>query len=129
MSAASRERILIVEDDANTRRSLEILLTKAGYEAVPAANGAEAVRIWRDFGGDLVILDLFMPEKDGIETIVELRALSPGIRVIAMSGGGEKKRLDVLGHARLLGAVLTIEKPFSNAAMMTMVERALKGVH
>lgn len=129
MSAASGERILIVEDDANTRRSLEILLTKAGYEAVPAANGAEAVRIWRDFGGDLVILDLFMPEKDGIETIVELRALSPGVRVIAMSGGGEKKRLDVLGHTKLLGAVLTIEKPFAPAEMMQMVERALRGVH
>jgi len=127
MSAVSGQRILVVDDDANARRSLEVLLTKAGYEVRQARNGSEALRLWRDYGGDLVILDLFMPEKDGIETILELRAHSPSIRIIAMSGGGDKKRLDVLGHAKLLGAVLTIEKPFTSAAMMAMVDRALQG--
>jgi DNA-binding response OmpR family regulator len=68
-----------------------------------------------------------MPEKDGIETILELRAHSPGVRIIAMSGGGDKGRLDVLGHAKLLGAVLTIEKPFTSAEMMAMVDRTLRG--
>lgn len=123
------QRILVVDDDADTRRSLEILLTKAGYEVAQARNGSEAVRLWQDFGGDLVITDLFMDQKDGIEVILELRAHSPGIRIIAMSGGGDKKRVDVLGHAKLIGAVLTIAKPFSQAEMITMVGRALKGVH
>jgi len=123
------QRILVVDDDANTRRSLEILLTKAGYEVVQAQNGSEAVRLWPDLGADLVITDLFMDQKDGIETIIELRAHSPGIRIIAMSGGVDRKRLDVLGHAKLIGAVLTIEKPFSQAEMIAMVGRALKDVH
>lgn len=129
MSAGQGQRILIVDDDPSIRDSLEILLNRAGYGVIQARNGSEAVRLWRDLGGDLVILDLFMPEKDGIETILELRAHNPGIRIIAMSGGGEKKRLEVLGHAKLLGAVLTIEKPFTPAEMMAMVGRALKGLH
>jgi DNA-binding NtrC family response regulator len=123
------QRVLVVDDDASTRDSLKILLNRAGYEVIQATNGSEAVRLWRDLGGDLVITDLFMDQKDGIETILELRAYSPGIRIIAMSGGGHKKRVDVLGHAKLLGAVLTIEKPFTQAQMIAMVDRALKGVH
>lgn len=122
------QRILVVDDDAGTRDSLAILLTRAGYEVIQAHNGSEAVRLWGEVGGDLVITDLFMDQKDGIETILELRASNPGIRIIAMSGGGHEKRLEVLGEAKLLGAVLTIEKPFTQAQMMAMVDRALRGV-
>ena len=123
------QRILVVDDDAGIRRTLTILLTKAGYEVAQAADGSEAIRLWRDHGGDLVITDLHMPEKDGIQTIIELLSHSPGVRIIAMSGGGQTKRLDLLGNASLLGAVLTIEKPFTIAEMMAVVHRALKPVH
>ncbi len=68
-----------------------------------------------------------MPEKDGIETTVELRAYSPNIPIIAMSGGGASTRLDVLESARLLGAVATIEKPFDKQALMELVARSLIG--
>jgi DNA-binding NtrC family response regulator len=123
------QRILVVDDDASIRRALTILLSKAGYEVAQAADGSEAVRLWRDRGGDLVITDLHMPEKDGIETIIELLSHSPGIRIIAMSGGGQTKRLDLLGNASLLGAVLTIEKPFTIGEMMALVGRALNPTH
>jgi DNA-binding NtrC family response regulator len=129
MTVGVKRRILVVDDDESTRRSLEILLTKAGYEVIQARNGSEALRVWRDHGGDLVILDLLMPEKGGIETIIELQAYSPGIRIIAMSGGGDAKRFDLLGDAGMLGAMLTIRKPFSPAEMMAMVDRALNGLH
>jgi DNA-binding NtrC family response regulator len=129
MTPATPQRILIVDDDASIRRTLNILLTKAGYEVIQASDGSEAVRLWRDRGGDLVITDLHMPRKDGIETIIELLSHSPGIRIIAMSGGGQTKRLDLLGNMALLGTVLTIEKPFTLAEMMAMVGRALKPVH
>ncbi len=122
----TQPRILVVDDDAGTRASLAQLLTKAGYRVTQASNGSEAVRLWRESGGDLVILDLFMPEKDGIETIVELRAHSPGVLIIAMSGGGEQlNRLDLLGDARLLGAVRTIAKPFAPGELLEAVKRAL----
>jgi DNA-binding NtrC family response regulator len=124
MTVGVKRRILIVDDDASTLRSLEIVLHKAGHEVVQARNGSEAVRLWRELGGDLVILDLLMPEKDGIQTIVELQAHTPGVRIIAMSGGVDK-RFDLLGDAGMLGAVLTIRKPFSAAEMMALVDRAL----
>ena len=126
MTTGQAQRIMVVDDDASIRRTLQILLSKAGYEVMQARDGLEAVRLWRDRGGDLVITDLHMPEKDGIETIIELLSYSPGIRIIAMSGGGQTKRLDLLGNMALLGTVLTIEKPFTLTEMMTMVSRALK---
>lgn len=125
MTAARRQRILVVDDDASIRRSLQLLLSKEGYEVAEANNGMEAVRLWRDRGADLIILDLLMPEKDGIETIIELLAQSPGARIIALSGGGTTQRLDLLGDAKLLGALLTIEKPFTLAEMIAKVRQAL----
>jgi DNA-binding NtrC family response regulator len=122
-------RIMVVDDDASIRRTLTLMLTRAGFEVVQAADGAEAVRIWRQQGGDLVITDLHMPRKDGIETIVELLCFSPGLPIIAMSGGGQTKRLDLLGNVALLRTVLTIEKPFTIDEMMATVQRALGPLH
>lgn len=127
MTTASGQRILVVDDDPGIRRALHILLSRAGYRVTQARDGMEALRLWRDAGGDLVITDLHMPEKDGIEMIVELLSHTPGIRIIAMSGGGQTRRLDLLGNATMLGAVHTIEKPFTLNEMMTTVRRALAG--
>jgi DNA-binding NtrC family response regulator len=118
---------MVVDDDPGIRRALHILLSRSGYQVTQARDGAEALRLWRDTGGDLVITDLHMPEKDGIEMIVELLSHTPGIRIIAMSGGGQTRRLDLLGNATMLGAVLTIEKPFTLSEMMSMVRQALGG--
>ncbi len=125
MNMATGQRIMIVDDDPGIRRALHILLSRSGYHVTQARDGMEALRMWRETGGDLVITDLHMPEKDGIEMIVELLSYTPGIRIIAMSGGGQTKRLDLLGNATLLGAVHTIEKPFTLNEMMIMVRRAL----
>jgi CheY-like chemotaxis protein len=128
MTNPSGSRILIVDDDPSILRTLQRLLSRAGYQVLEARDGNEAVSLWRDQGADLVITDLHMPKKDGIQTIIELMSHTPGIRIIAMSGGGQTKRLDLLGNASMLG-VLTIEKPFTLLEMMTVVDRALLGVH
>lgn len=120
------QRIMIVDDDPGIRRALQLLLSRAGYRVTQAGDGLEALRLWRDHGGDLVITDLHMPEKNGIETILELLTHTPGVPIIAMSGGGQTKRLDLLGNATLLGAVLTIEKPFTLTDMLALVKRALR---
>jgi DNA-binding response OmpR family regulator len=125
MSGAG-QRIMIVDDDPGIRRTLQLLLSKAGYRVTQARDGLEALRLWRDHGGDLVITDLHMPEKNGIETIVELLTHTPGVPIIAMSGGGQTMRLDLLGSTTLLGTVLTIEKPFTLAEMLALVKRALR---
>ena len=126
MITGAGPRVLIVDDDPGIRRTLHILLSREGYQVTQARDGAEALRLWRDHGSDLVITDLHMPEKNGIETILELLSHSPGIRIIAMSGGGQTKRLDLLSNASMLGAVLTIEKPFTLSEMMNIVRQALK---
>jgi DNA-binding NtrC family response regulator len=126
MTQGTGERIMVVDDDPGIRRTLKLLLSKAGYEVTQASDGQEALRLWRDHGGDLVITDLHMPEKNGIETILELLTHTPNVPIIAMSGGGQTKRLDLLGNATMLGAVLTIEKPFTLNEMLTLVKRALK---
>jgi DNA-binding NtrC family response regulator len=127
MTAEAGRRILIVDDDPGIRRTLHLLLSKSGYQVTQAGDGLEALRLWREHGGDLVITDLHMPEKNGIEMIVELLTHSPGMRIIAMSGGGQTKRLDLLGNATMLGAVFTIEKPFTLPEMLAVVKRALNG--
>lgn len=124
-----RRRIMVVDDDAGIRRSLDILLSRAGHEVLQAANGLEAIQLWRNGGADLVITDLHMPHKDGIQTILELLTQAPGVPIIAMSGGGQTKRLDLLGNVTLLGSVLTIEKPFTLNEMMSVVRRALGPKH
>lgn len=120
------QRIMVVDDDPGVRRSLDTLLTRAGYQVIQAADGTEAITLWRDQGADLVITDLHMPKKDGIQTIVELLTHTPGVPIIAMSGGGQTKRLDLLGNLGLLGRILTIEKPFTLNEMMLVVGEALK---
>jgi DNA-binding NtrC family response regulator len=118
-------RILIIDDEASIRRPLQILLERAGYEVESAPNGAEAVRLWRERPGDLVITDIHMPGKNGLETIFELRRIAPEARILAMSGSGGTDRLDVLGQAALLGAVRTISKPFRLEEMLLAVREAL----
>jgi DNA-binding NtrC family response regulator len=121
--------IMVVDDDAGIRRSLHTLLSRAGHHVIQAADGSEAIRLWQNRRADLVITDLHMPNKDGIQTIVELLTHTPGVPIIAMSGGGQTKRLDLLGNVTLLGRVLTIEKPFTLNEMMNVVSRALGGAH
>jgi DNA-binding response OmpR family regulator len=117
-----------VDDNASLRRLLAAPLARAGHEVIEAADGAEACRICRDVDVDLVILDLFMPVKDGIETMVELRAFAPGIPIIAMSGGGaDASSLDLLNASELLGAALSLKKPFTMDEMLEAVRKVLGG--
>jgi len=118
-------RILIIDDEASIRRPLQVILERAGHEVVSAANGSEAVRLWRHRAGDMVITDIHMPEKNGLEAIIELRQIAPQVRILAMSGGDLNARVDVLGDAALLGAVHTISKPFTLGEMLGAVERVL----
>jgi CheY-like chemotaxis protein len=120
-------RVLVVDDNAGTRRSLTELLSRAGYQVIQAAGGDEAIRVWHGGRVDLVILDLFMPGKDGIETMRELRALAPGIPIIAMSGGWSyHPDLSLLKTAQHLGAFLSLEKPYTAAAMLATVRQAVQ---
>lgn len=118
-------RILLVDDNDQLRRLLARVLDRAGYRVIEARHGGEALAHQRREPADLVITDLIMPEKEGIETILELRQVNPQTRIIAMSGGGRVNATDYLTLAAALGASRTMAKPFSEEELLTAVREAL----
>ncbi len=118
-------RILVIDDEDVVRRLLRAALERAGHEVIEASDGRQALRLQRTTPVQLVITDILMPEKDGIEVIMELRREAPGLKVIAMSGGGRFKQTETLDIAEPLGAIATVRKPFDLAAMLETVQKAL----
>jgi DNA-binding NtrC family response regulator len=117
--------VLIIDDDESLRDALRRTLHKEGYTIVEASDGLQGLKQLKSVPVDLVILDIFMPGKEGLETLREFRRLYPNLRVIAMSGGGSKGSLDVLKWAKLLGARQTLEKPFSREQLLDAVRKEL----
>ncbi len=118
-------RILVIDDNPNILDILAEMLTNAGYEVVEATNGKEGVRLFRQMHFDLVITDLLMPEKDGLEVVMELRKDFPEVKIITLSGG------DIYGHSSLetstaLGAALSIRKPFTEDQLLGAVREVLQ---
>lgn len=119
------KRIVVIDDDEQMRGFLHEALTRAGYQVLAAANGREGSKLFYEKGADLVITDLFMPEKEGCETIMELRRVWPTLKIIAISGGSKTGR-DCLPIARALGANRTLSKPISSAELLEAVRQVLE---
>ncbi len=119
--------ILLVEDDDNVRDILQKTLAGAGYEVEVASNGQVALAAYRRHASDVVITDLVMPEKDGLETIMDLRRLDPAVKIIAMSGGGRTLGPGqlYLELARSFGALQVLAKPFTSEALLKAVSDVL----
>lgn len=105
-------RILVVEDDDLMRDGLRQMIEREGHEALAAENGLLGLKLFQTHEIDLVITDVLMPEKDGLELIKEIRACNPEIKIIAMSGGGRISSKNYLSVAKRLGANGTLTKPF-----------------
>ncbi len=118
-------RILVIDDDAAVRRIIGRILERADHAVEFAANGAEGLQKFRTRRPDLVITDLYMPEKEGIETIQELRAEWPDLRILAVSGGLYGDIAGPLIDAELLGASATLAKPFTPDELQAAVARLL----
>ena len=118
-------RILVIDDEDRIRRMLRAALEMEGHEVLEASQGDEALRLHRATPAELVITDIMMPEKDGLEVIMALRREGPALKVIAMSGGGRFTQMEPLGMAEPLGAFAALRKPFELDAMMETVRRAL----
>lgn len=120
------KRILVIDDDERFRSMLVQMLTRAGYEVAGAGNGKEGLRLQQEAPAGLVITDLIMPEKEGMETIMELRRSFPATRIIAISGGGRTGAQDFLPVAQKLGATRTLAKPFSREELLEAVRGVLE---
>ncbi|WP_020474485.1 response regulator [Zavarzinella formosa] len=110
--------VLLVDDDVMVRAATRLMLERAGIDVAEAGDGAEGVRLFQKRQADVVLCDLFMPGKDGLELIRELCRDYPGVRIIAMSGGGHNGAVDMLPAARKLGAAKVLYKPFNQAEVL-----------
>jgi two-component system chemotaxis response regulator CheY len=120
------KRILVIEDNEDIRTFMQVALEGAGFSVTLAQDGAEGLDRQREAPADVVITDIFMPDKDGIETIFELRQEFPQLKIIAVSGGGDfPKKLDYLSTAIQFGAVKSLSKPFDSHELLEAVNKVL----
>lgn len=117
------ERILIIDDDDRTRKLFRKILEREAYEVLEAANGKEGINLYRRESADLVITDIIMPEKEGIETIMELRREFPDVKIMAMSGGGHVDAESYLDVAKKMGAAETLTKPASPEELLKTISK------
>jgi len=114
-----------MDDDEDFRRLLCEMLESAGYQIETAAEGDSALRFFRRRAFDLVLTDLIMPGKEGLETIVALHRPAPGLKIIAMSGGGWVEPESYLAMVLQLGATLTLAKPFTPEEVLESIGTVL----
>lgn len=117
--------VLIAEDIPSVREALAAILEECGHEVVKTQNGTEAIAAYRVRAADLVLCDLYMPGKAGLETIKDLCGEFPGVRIIAMSGSGPLGPVDMIPIVRRLGALDFLPKPIKREALLQAVKRAL----
>ena len=118
-------RILVVDDEVNLVKVLREVLTQSGHTVECVHCGSAALQAVRIIEFDLIITDLIMPEKEGIELIMDIRKDFPKVKLIAMSGGGFGSPHDYLSFASALGASLTLTKPFGTKELLAAVDLAL----
>ena len=118
-------RILIADDDGDVRSALARQLTRTGYEVLEAADGRRCLEVLRTTPVDLVILDIYMPELDGMAVIAQANRDFANVRILAISGGGTVPRDQTLEIARRLGATRTLTKPFEHEEFMSAVRELL----
>lgn len=120
--------IVVVDDDPLIQQTCKNVLEAAGYTVALAHSGAEAVHTVEHNNVSVALLDIFMPEMDGIETLFSIKGKSPSTSVIMMTGGGARGRMDFLEAGRRLGADEAIRKPFTAEQLVSTVKPFCKTV-
>lgn len=117
--------ILLVDDDEQFRNVLGESLRRAGYEVREACDGYQGIKLYRDRAADLIITDLVMPEKEGLEMIQEFRRTQPDVKIIAISGGSRFGSFDYLKIAKAFGARQVLAKPFTRDEILDAIGQVL----
>ncbi len=118
-------RILIIDDDEQFLRMLMQIFERNGYEVLGASDGEDGIALFRKKNADLIITDIIMPGKEGLETIAELKRDFPDVKIIAISGGGRLRPDDYLNIAVGFGASRTFTKPIDRKELLAAVEELL----
>src|SRR6266567_8105197 len=118
-------RILVIDDQEPIRRVVRRALEQDGHEVLDASDGEIGMEILESQSFDVVITDIFMPGQDGIVTLREIRKRFPTVKVIVMSGGDSTGTLDMRQDAEFLGAVKSLQKPFTTREIVESVQAVL----
>ncbi len=118
--------VLIIEDDDDLREMLKAALSRIDIEVQEAGNGREALKHFKPKATDLVVTDIIMPEEDGLKVIMKMKDLKPGIKIIAISGGGKAGPGSYLQMAKTLGADRVFSKPFSVSDLISEISSLLR---
>lgn len=118
-------KILIIDDESAIRKMLTVLFERNNYEVKDACDGDQGIIVAKEFMPDLIITDLVMPEKEGLETIKEIKRMNPDIKIIAISGGGVVQPDMYLKLAEKLGADQSFAKPIDSATLVLAVKQLL----
>ena len=119
-------RILIIGEDSQTSNMLRKILEPKGYEVFVASDGNEGIRLYREAPTDLIITDIIIQEKEGLESIVELRKDFPEVKIVAISGGSQFVSKLSLSLAEGFGADYTFTKPVAGEELLNAVEELLQ---
>lgn len=117
-------KVLVVDDEPLICETLEDLLARAGHQVHTATDGVQAIKCAKQVEFDLMIIDIVMPEKDGLETIQSLIKEYPELKIIAISGGSRIGNVDFLKFADEFGAWRTFRKPLDNIELLQAVEES-----
>ena len=122
-----RKRILIADDEKALLNSMQLVLKKfmTDYEVLTTTNSVEVPRMIEEFAVDILVTDILMPDKDGLELIREVRKKYPLVKIIAMSGGGNIRKEDYLDMAKNLGSSYSLTKPFSEDELISALKKVV----
>ncbi|MCK4763931.1 MAG: response regulator [Candidatus Aminicenantes bacterium] len=119
------KRILVIDDERQICEMLRKKLESVGYAVAEAPNGKVGLKLHKENLFDLIITDIFMPEKEGLETIRELKQDFPQLKIIAITGGYSSGPEELLNVARMLGADRTFPKPFKLKEIVEAINQLL----
>ena len=119
-------KVLIIDDDELVRMTFKSIISRAGYTIFEADNGSKGLDLFKKEKPQVVVTDILMPDKEGLETITEMREFNSDAKIIAISGGGSTNNMSFLQLAKEVGADHTLSKPIRPSALLTAIEALLQ---
>ena len=116
--------ILIIDDDYYLRFIMRIILEGAGHKVFETSNGLDGERAFFSNEIDIVFTDIFMPEQDGLQTIINIRKSNHTVQIVTMSSGGHSRELDYLMYSEIIGATYSLIKPISLVDILSIASKA-----
>lgn len=119
-------RIVVIDDEPLIRSTVSTILTREGFNVETAADGKGGIALVHNNPPNVVITDIFMPNMDGIEIVMELKRSCPHTKIIAMTGGGQARMMELGSAAKHLGADYILHKPFDKKSLLAAMRAVLK---